>query len=192
MRPASFLPALAAVVAATPRPQDIDFSMVMAVPNSTYTESVGVTAQVVTYDPATILEQATATISSVEAAETVVADSDAVKRDVIEKRTACALQPTGISSTTPTADNPSAFVSNTVFASIASAAATPAGYTNTFTNLQGSNNAMGYLGFTTLQTYDSQACASKCDKINGCMAVNICTNPAQFVLALSWLTLDRL
>ena len=29
------------------------------------------------------------------------------------------------------------------------------------------------MGFTTLQTYDTQACASKCDKMNGCMAVNV-------------------
>jgi len=34
-------------------------------------------------------------------------------------------------------------------------------------------SAYGYLGFTTLQTYDTQACASKCDKMNGCMAVNV-------------------
>lgn len=51
------------------------------------------------------------------------------------------------------------------------------------------------MGFTTLQTYDSQKCASLCDAMNGCMAVNIyferdpsldpganCPNPASVTM----------
>lgn len=34
-------------------------------------------------------------------------------------------------------------------------------------------DSYGYLGYTTLQTYDSQACANKCNKINGCISFNI-------------------
>ncbi|KAJ9644470.1 hypothetical protein H2199_003433 [Coniosporium tulheliwenetii] len=49
----------------------------------------------------------------------------------------------------------------------------PSGYTNTFTNLKASNNAYGYMGFTTLKTYDSNACASKCNAIMGCAAFNL-------------------
>jgi hypothetical protein len=39
------LPALAAnLVAALPRPQDIDFDLVLAAPDPTFTQAVGVTA----------------------------------------------------------------------------------------------------------------------------------------------------
>jgi hypothetical protein len=34
-------------------------------------------------------------------------------------------------------------------------------------------SAHGYLGYTTLQDYDVNTCADKCNAINGCMAINI-------------------
>ncbi|KAI4733422.1 glycoside hydrolase, partial [Aureobasidium sp. EXF-8845] len=55
----------------------------------------------------------------------------------------------------------------------ASAAATPSGYTQAFKNLNASNNAYGYLGFTNLASYDSEKCASKCNAISGCAAFNL-------------------
>ncbi|KAH0032034.1 hypothetical protein KCU78_g2666, partial [Aureobasidium melanogenum] len=70
-------------------------------------------------------------------------------------------------------DTDTAFLSSTDLSAAANNAVTPNGYYNTFTNLQGSSNSYGYLGFTTLASYDVQACASKCDTILGCSGINI-------------------
>ena len=42
-----------------------------------------------------------------------------------------------------------------------------------FTNLNVSNNAYGYMGYTSLSTYDTEKCAAKCNAINGCMSFNL-------------------
>ena len=62
-----------------------------------------------------------------------------------------------------------------------------------FSNLQGSNSAYAYMGYTALKSYDAATCASKCKAISGCNAFNIyferdptvepgdgCTNPTAF------------
>ncbi|KAL2029338.1 hypothetical protein VTO58DRAFT_108530 [Aureobasidium pullulans] len=51
--------------------------------------------------------------------------------------------------------------------------AAPAGYTAMFTNLNASNSANQYMGYTLLPSYDVQSCASKCSAITGCNSVNI-------------------
>jgi len=55
-------------------------------------------------------------------------------------------------------------------ASAANKAQTPSGCQQTFANQQASNNANGYLGYTTLPTYDVASCSKKCDTIVGCQA----------------------
>lgn len=35
------------------------------------------------------------------------------------------------------------------------------------------NNAMGYMGFTLMDTYDVTACSQKCNAIDGCAAFNV-------------------
>ncbi|KAH0336202.1 glycoside hydrolase, partial [Aureobasidium melanogenum] len=110
--------------------------------------------------------QAVASVSS----EIVAAASSTA----LDKRAAstCVPQPTGISyNSSP--DTASAFLADGYYSSVASAAPTPAGYINTFTNLQASNNAYGYMGYQLLKTYDTQLCSQKCDKINGCLSFNI-------------------
>ncbi|KAG9943102.1 glycoside hydrolase, partial [Aureobasidium melanogenum] len=110
--------------------------------------------------------QAVASVS----AEIVAAASSTA----LDKRAAstCVPQPTGISyNSSP--DTASAFLADGYYSSVASAAPTPAGYINTFTNLQASNNAYGYMGYQLLRTYDTQLCSQKCDKINGCLSFNI-------------------
>jgi hypothetical protein len=89
-----------------------------------------------------------------------------------DSATTCLVQPTG-NGPVPTPDSASAFLSYASFASAASSAPTPSGYINVFTNKQASNNACGYLGFTTLQKYDTSVCAQKCSKIAGCQSFNI-------------------
>lgn len=173
MRYSLAVPAFAALAAALPAPQLIDLDMVAAQPDISYTT----TASSVTYDATSIAAQATDDITSVSVDVTAIATQTPLA--VIEKRGACAPQPTGVAGVyAPPAnaddDTVAAFAANTAFAAAASSAPVPAGYTNTFTNLNGSNNAYGYLGYTTLSSYDSEKCASKCNAINGCMSFNLC------------------
>ncbi|KAG9695770.1 hypothetical protein KCU95_g4208, partial [Aureobasidium melanogenum] len=170
------LPALAAnMVAALPRPQDIDLDMVVDTPDPTYTEAVGVAAQTVTYDTASLIAAATSAVSSVS-----VEISDVLSQTaVVSKRaaaTTCAPQPSGATSA-PTyaanADNVDNFLANTYYASVASAAPTPSGYTQAFVAQQASNNAFGYMGYDTFDTYDVVSCAQRCTAKNGCVSVNM-------------------
>lgn len=161
---------LAALAYASPVPQNIDFDLVDDSPDPPRpTIAVGPTAQTVTYN----LASAT-TFAATEALATPDSTStaDSEKRD-LEKRAACATQPTG-AGPVPSPDTASAFLAYPSFASIASAAPTPSGYSKTFTNLQGSSNAYGYLGYTTLSSYDTAKCAAKCNAINKCVGINIC------------------
>ncbi|KAH0348540.1 glycoside hydrolase, partial [Aureobasidium melanogenum] len=172
MRYSLAVPAFAALAAALPAPQQIDLDMVIAQPNISYTT----TASSVTIDVTSIVAQATADITSVSVDISAIATQTPLA--VIEKRSACAPQPTGVTGDyappTNTADDTvAAFAANTAFAAAALSAPTPSGYSNTFTNLNASNNAYGYLGYTTLSSYDTQKCASKCNAINGCMSFNL-------------------
>lgn len=138
------LPALAAnLVAAMPKPQDIDLDMVIDTPDPTFSEAVGVAAQTVTYDTASVIAAATSAVSSVS-----IEISDVLSQTaVVSKRaaaTTCAPQPSGATSA-PTyaadADNAANFLANTYYASVASAAPTPAGYSQAFVAQQASNQA---------------------------------------------------
>jgi hypothetical protein len=80
----------------------------------------------------------------------------AASSTALDKRAAssCVPQPTGISyNSSP--DTASAFLADGYYSSVASAAPTPAGYVNTFTNLQASNNAYGYYVAFISQRYTS-------------------------------------
>ena len=139
------LAALGAFAVANPVPQEIDLEMVAAAPDPTFSQAVGITAQVVTFNSATIVAQATSvtevTVDATDAASPT--DTPAAR---LARRGNCATQPAGATGApSVTTDTPSAFVSNSAFASVASAAATPSGYDRTFVNLAGSNNAYGYM-----------------------------------------------
>lgn len=89
-------------------------------------------------------------------------------------------------------DTPEAFLAYQPFADAANGAATPDGYTLSFTNLQGSTTTTSYLGYTTIDSYDTVTCAADCSAIDGCEAFNLyferdpsldpnqeyCSNPA--------------
>ncbi|KAI6859842.1 glycoside hydrolase [Hortaea werneckii] len=152
-----------AFAAPAPVPQDIDFDLAYQLPNPTYTT----TMSQVTYDATTILQAAVAQITSSATDNSAAAPSaDKVKR------AACASQPAG-AGPVPSPDTASAFQSYSAFASAAAGASPPSGYSQTFSNLQASNNAYGYMGYTTLQSYSPQQCATKCNAITGCVAINI-------------------
>ncbi|KAG9728145.1 hypothetical protein KCU73_g12442, partial [Aureobasidium melanogenum] len=160
----AFASAFAVLAGASPlvARQELDFNLLNTAPNvTTASIPIGPTAESVTYDLAQATAQATASALPVQA----------VKRD-LSARAACASQPLG-SGPVPSPDTDTAFLSSTDLSAAANNAVTPNGYYNTFTNLQGSSNSYGYLGFTTLASYDVQACASKCDAIRGCSGINI-------------------
>ncbi|KAL2028265.1 hypothetical protein VTO58DRAFT_110953 [Aureobasidium pullulans] len=193
------LPALAAnLVAALPAPQEIDLDMVLDTPDPTFSEAVGVVAQTITYDTASLIAVATAAASSVS-----IEISDVLSQTaVVSKRAApatCVPQPSGATSAPTYAagtDNAANFLANNYYSSVASAAPTPTGYNMAFVNQQASNNAFGYLGFDSLDTYDVATCASRCSAKNGCVSINIyferdpsvdpnaasCSNPASVTM----------
>jgi hypothetical protein len=140
------LPALAAhLAAALPRPQDLDFDLIDAAPDPTFTEAVGATAQTITVDPNALLASATADISSVavDTGDVLSGTAIAHKRAAAATVT-CAPQPAGATSV-PTyavgADNVANFNANTYYGSIASKAPIPTGYSRAFLNKQASSNA---------------------------------------------------
>ncbi|KAK6004284.1 hypothetical protein QM012_009134 [Aureobasidium pullulans] len=160
----AFVSAFAVLAQASPlvARQELDFDLLNAAPNvTTASIPIGPTAESVSYDLAQATAQATASALPVQA----------VKRD-LSARAACASQPLG-SGPVPSPDTDTAFLSSTDLSAAASNAVAPNGYYSTFTNLQGSSSSYGYLGFTTLASYDVQACASKCDSIRGCSGINI-------------------
>ncbi|OBT98900.1 hypothetical protein VE01_02394 [Pseudogymnoascus verrucosus] len=154
--------ALAAASPLVPR-QDIDFELVDAAPDPTPASiAIGPTAQSATYD---------LTAATESAGVPLIVDTPVEKRKLVG-RTACSLQPAG-AGPVPSPDTDSAFLAYASFASSASGAPTPPGYTNTFTNLQASVNAYGYMGYTTLNTYDTSQCAAQCSQMDSCYGFNI-------------------
>jgi hypothetical protein len=134
---------LASCAWAAPRPQDIDFALADAIPNPSY----ATTQSTVTYDASAILQSAMPQITSLAADDTMTAG---VAKKM--KRAACASQPSG-AGPVPSPDSASAFVSYSSFSSMATSAAVPSGYSQSFSNLQASNNAYGYMGYTLLKSY---------------------------------------
>lgn len=170
MRSATLFAALAA--AAGSLAQSIDWDVVdSAPPPPTSAPAPGATAQSVTYNQAA----ATQSVAAAIGADPLPQDPQptvSIPVQALSKRGNCAVQPVG-AGPVPTPDTASAFLAYPSFAASASAAPTPSGYYNSFTNLQASNNAYGYMGFTTLKTYDTDLCASKCNAITGCSAFNV-------------------
>lgn len=126
-----------------------------------------------------LITLATAAPTTVAAEATTVAEVEKRQATTSSSTTSTcpgATQPTGYG---PVAspDTASAFLANSVIAASASAAAVPAvvpvNYTNTFSNLTGSSQQIGYLGLYTLTSYNASLCAAKCDKVSTCMGFNI-------------------
>ncbi|OCK84336.1 hypothetical protein K432DRAFT_414050 [Lepidopterella palustris CBS 459.81] len=166
MRSISLLVALAAFAAASPFPQDLPIDAIIeAGPPPNVTVPVdGASSEQISYDPSAVISETVAFVT---------ADPLPQRKRSLQKRSAtCTPLPAG-SGPVPTPDTPSAFLAYSAFAAAASQAPAPAGYVQTFQNLQASNNANGYLGYKSLTTYDVSACAKACDGVKGCSAFNI-------------------
>ena len=170
----------AAAFAALAQAQDLDWDVVL---QATPIPEVSVPVIYATV-PTTTATATTVSYTSTAAAAAVTSalaadpsdgfplNSDLAKRAT--SSTTCLAQPTG-AGPVPSPDSASAFLSYDSFAASATAAASsvPSGYVSTFTNLQASNNAYGYMGYTLLKEYNAQTCADKCTLINGCQAFNV-------------------
>jgi len=172
----------AAFAAANPVaiPQLFDFDVLDDIPAAPSPSIViGAASQVVTYDAASMI--AAATVAPLNTPTPSVAQAARVKRDDIPLASCYGgtPQPTG-AGPIASPDTPEAFAAYAPFASIANAASTPAGYVQTFKNYNASAIALGYLGYTTFQSYDVDGCAAKCNSITNCHAFDIC-NHAQSV-----------
>lgn len=83
---------------------------------------------------------------------------------------ACSVQPYGYAPPTP--GPATLFQLNPAYSLIAQSASTPANYTRSFVNLQGSTSQAGYIGFSFQQSYSPASCAALCQSVNGCVAFN--------------------
>jgi len=178
---AALLMSLVAMAAAAPTPQAIDFGDVIDDQGPPPSVSYASMPTIISVNPSSLASAAAAEITqeplTLHSTDITATGSALAKRTNIAKRdysSTCtnAPQPTG-AGLVSSPDTASAFLVNPYYASVASAAPTPSGYVNKFTALNGENNAYAYLGYALLQSYDTQACASKCDKITGCSAINV-------------------
>lgn len=141
MRSFTVAAAFAALAVANPLPQEIDWAAVDALtPIPTVTipvVDVSAQASTVTYEPS-------AAATSVEAEVKASGVSSASAGLKARAAVTCKPQPTGAGSV-PTPDTPDAFLAYNDFSVTAKHAKTPLGYYNTFSDLQASNNAYGYV-----------------------------------------------
>ncbi|KAL1626318.1 hypothetical protein SLS56_006902 [Neofusicoccum ribis] len=80
--------------------------------------------------------------------------NDTIPAQTLAKRGSCEAQNSG-SGPTVTPDTPEAFTASSELSNAASSASTPDGYTSVFTNLKGATSSTGYMGYSTLQSYDT-------------------------------------
>lgn len=163
------LSAALGAVAAMAAPQFIDLDMAIAAPDPTYTVASDATAQVVTINTGSLLASASAaaTVSSIAITDVLSASASGVQK---RAASSCTALPTGIAKyalpSGTASDNAAAFQANATYSSVAVNAPTPSGYNNTMTNQGASNSAYGYLGFSNLVDYDTNACAAKCNAVS--------------------------
>jgi len=70
-------------------------------------------------------------------------------------------------------DTAAGFLASSNYSYAANDADIPQGYSQSFANAQGSVSASYYMGYYTLNSYDTVGCAHYCDAADGCMSFNI-------------------
>jgi hypothetical protein len=150
---------LGAVAAA---PQMINIEAALDVPTPTILgPELAATADPVSYNPT--------------AAASIVASI--VKVEGVEKRATgdCAVQPSGTSTVPGSGSLREYQDANGVLRSAAQAATPPSGYSESFKDLSGSSQQIGYLTYKNIETgsYDVQACADFCNSEKYCLGFNL-------------------
>lgn len=147
------------LTAALPAPQNIEFAAVDALPPPTRLgapNAASVAFEIPTYTPSTVTVDA----------------STASKKRTLAARDACDARPLGqgIPNTYP--DDAENFVNNPQYSNLAVDSYVPQGYELVFQNLNAATQQSGYLGFYTLNGYDTIACRQQCDATATCTAFN--------------------
>lgn len=150
---------LVGLTAALPAPQNIEFAAVDALPPPTRLgapNAASVAFEIPTYTPSTVTVDA----------------STASKKRTLAARDACDARPIGqgIPNTYP--DDAEDFVNNIQYSNLAVDSYVPQGYELVFQNLNAATQQSGYLGFYTLNGYDTIACRQQCDATATCTAFN--------------------
>ncbi|KAI1151079.1 hypothetical protein F4825DRAFT_374206 [Nemania diffusa] len=158
---------LVSLVGASPlQPRQLlDFDLLEAAPKpAVHTISIGEQPHTVVYNLPAATQAAIADPLPVEA----------VTKRGVEARTddSCTSLSAG-AGPIPSPDNADAFLAYDVFTNAATSAPVPSGYFQTFENLQASNSAYGYSGYSTLESYDTQECARRCNNVDSCSGFNI-------------------
>ena len=167
MHPVHTFAALAMAGCAAALPQSIPLQEVAEIPAAPITETPlgeGAGTKTIPYAPDAVIADTFAS---------VLADPASADKVLNRRDWDCSAQPLG-AGPIPSPDTPEAFLAMEEFSSAANGAPVPAGYVNKFKNLKGSNNAVAYLGYNTLDTYDTQACADSCTGKQGCSSFNLC------------------
>ena len=181
MHTSFILATLVAVTSARPSPQKMDLAAIKQYPDAIrVTPPVDVVTDVVGSVPAAPIKPLTSIISS-------------SKRDpAVEKRDQygdCSSYRPG-SGPVPSPDTVEAFASfpsfsvpsspnfliktkTKLFQAMATSAPAPDGYQVVGTNMNASMSAPSYMGLYTLDSYDTLGCASQCDQVSGCSAINM-------------------
>ncbi|KAF2967563.1 hypothetical protein GQX73_g5964 [Xylaria multiplex] len=160
----SILVSLASASPLQPR-QSLNFDVIDAAPEPViHSVAIEDKPTIVSYDLPAATQAAIANPLPVEA----------VAKRGLKARTndACAALEKG-SGPVPEPDTAEAFLAYEYFSTTANSAPVPSGYYQTFANAKGSNSAYGYSGYSTLSTYDTAECASRCNSIDSCLAFNI-------------------
>ncbi|KAI9650013.1 hypothetical protein NHQ30_000026 [Ciborinia camelliae] len=158
---------------AAPHPQNIDFESLSPVVQYAHSVPDGITSENVTYNFVAAASSAAAPVPYSSADQGYTPGRKRSAKQLIVRDGDCSVQPASIYTGTNPPDDPDSFLAYKPFADAANRALTPPGYTKYFSNLKASNEALKYMGFTNLPTYDTALCASKCTAINGCNAINI-------------------
>ncbi|KAJ9638342.1 hypothetical protein H2199_007029 [Coniosporium tulheliwenetii] len=161
MRAAIFLSTLAVAYAA-PAPQMINIGAVEAQKITTVVPPAAAATDAVVYNAAS---------AASKAAEEITANG-LLKRTDCGVHDPCCAQPDGFGPVT-SPDTADAFLANSLYSAIADGAPVPQGYSLSFSDLQASISAPGYLGLYTLKSYDTIKCQQLCDAEFACYGFNI-------------------
>lgn len=108
--------------------------------------------------------------------DAVVVNPKLLYRDTldIEKRAngSCSPMPTG-HGPVPDPDTSYEFLNSDAISNLAKNASTPSGYHRVFIDLHASSSAGDFLGYSSMDSYDTEQCATQCNQEDGCQAFNI-------------------
>ncbi|KAF2626483.1 hypothetical protein BU25DRAFT_343742 [Macroventuria anomochaeta] len=161
MRYAIAASAICGLVAAAPQMINIEAALAVPTPTILGPKVEETKAAPVSYNP---------TVAASAVAAVVKEEGVVGKRDV----SSCGAPLPGGGATVPGDGSTNAYLAtDSVLRSTARGAATPSDYEQSFVDMTGSSQQIGYLTYKNLDSYDPSACASFCDSEKYCQGFNI-------------------